>query len=274
MFSRGICSDIKSNIQFDEIDGKGVQCVLIDLTLIKANGPKCSIVSKNSVEYTHCFKVDSGTSGNLLPLSLYRKIFPNVTPAELKRSIDQRVQLLVYNKKIIKQLGVCYLHVKNSQGHTKLCKFFIVNSNFNPIIGVNCAIRLGLIMFKTPIFQHWSDSMPLPVDSVASTCIPDSTKLNESVLSCAVPLKVNGNCNFMQMPETIAKDLIINNPKYNHLFKGIGHFNCTPVPIELQGDAEPVRKTPHKVPLALKDKLSAEIQSMVDQGILIEVTKL
>ena len=152
VFSRGICSGIKSNIQFDEIDGKGVQYVLTNLTLIKANGPKCSYSSKNSVEYTHHFKVDSGASGNLLSLCLYRKIFPNVTQTELERSNDHRLQLLVYSKKVIKQLGVCYLHVKNLQGHTKLCKFFIVNSKFNPIIGVNCALRLGLVCFKTPIF--------------------------------------------------------------------------------------------------------------------------
>ena len=49
LFSRGISTDInsKSNIQFDEIDGEGVQCVLTDLTLIKANGPKCSYASTN-----------------------------------------------------------------------------------------------------------------------------------------------------------------------------------------------------------------------------------
>ena len=182
--------------------------MLTDLTLIKANG-----LCTNSVEYTHHFKVESGASGNLLPLCLYRKIFPNVTQTELERSIDHRVQLLVHNKKVIKQLGVCYLHVKNSQGHTKLCKLFIVNSKFNPIIGVSCALRLGLICFKTPIFQNWSDNMP--IDAVdKNTCIPAST----SALSGNVPLKVNGRCNFLQMPETITKDWIINNPKYRHLF--------------------------------------------------------
>ena len=131
LFSQGICSDInpKSNIQFDEIDGKGVQCVLTDLTLIKANGPKCSSDSTNSMEYTHHFKVDSGASDNLFPLCLYRKIFQNVTQTELERSIDHRFQLLAYNKKVIKQLGVCYLHVKNSQVIPN-CKFFIVNSKF------------------------------------------------------------------------------------------------------------------------------------------------
>ena len=43
--------------------------------------------------------------------------------------------------------------------------------------------------------------------------------------------------------------------------------------IELQGDAEPIRKVPHKAPLALKDKFSAEIQSMTQQDILSEVTQ-
>ena len=175
LFSQGICSDInsKSSIQFDEIDGKGVQHVLTDLTLIKANGPKCSYASKNSVEYKHHIKVDSGASGNLLSLCLYRKIFPNVTQTELERSKDHRVKLLAYNKKVIKQLGVCYLHVKSSQGHTKLCKFFIVNSKVNPIIGVNCALRLGLITFKTPIFQNWSDSMPIDSTNKNFTCVSD-----------------------------------------------------------------------------------------------------
>ena len=57
VFSRGICSHITSNIQFDEIEG-GVQHVLTDLTLTKANGPKCSYAGNNSVEYTHRFRVD------------------------------------------------------------------------------------------------------------------------------------------------------------------------------------------------------------------------
>ena len=214
LFSRGICLDInsKSNIQFDEIDGKGVQHVLTDLTLIKANGPKCSYTSNSSVEFTHRFKVDNSASGNLLPLCLYWKIFPNVTQTEWERSIDHRVQLLTYNKKIIKQLCVCYLHIKNSQGHTKLCKFFIVNSKFNAIIGVNCALGLGLIAFETPFYQDWSNNMP--IDSVDkhehnanATCIAGA-------LSSDVPLKANGEHNFPQMPETITKDWITNHPKY------------------------------------------------------------
>ena len=57
-----------------------------------------------------------------------------------------------------------------------------------------------------------------------------------------------------------------------HLFTGIGHFKCDPVKIEMKPDAEPVRKAPRRVPLALKEKFTKEIQSMVDSGILTKVT--
>ena len=100
----------------------------------------------------------------------------------------------------------------------------------------------------------------MPIDSVEHNT---NTACIAGALSGDVPLKVNGKCNFPHIPETITKDWITNHPKYRHLFQGIGHFNCKPVTIELQSDAEPVRKAPRKVPLALKDKFSAEIQPMV-----------
>ena len=242
-------------MQFDEIDGKEVKCVLTDLTLVRASGPKCSSTSNYSVNFTHRFKVDNGAAGNLLPLSIYREIFPNITPTELARSIDHCVQLLAYNKKQIKQLGVCYLHAKagNGNGHTKLCKFFIVNSRFNPIIGVNCAMRLGLISFNMPIYQDWCDDVS--VNSVSN---------KNSIAASAVKADI---------PETITKEWIVNHDKYKCLFQGIGHFKCKPVTIEMQHDTTPIRKPPCKVTLALQDKFKAEIKSMVDQGIITGVTQ-
>ena len=84
----------------------------------------------------------------------------------------------------------------------------------------------------------------MPIDSIdkSFTCVSDSA--DGGALSSDVPLKANGKCNFLQMPETITKDWITNHPKYRHLFHGIGHFNCKPVTIELQGYVEPIRKVP------------------------------
>ena len=70
----------------------------------------------------------------------------------------------------------------------------------------------------------------------------------------------------------LTKDWIVLNLKYRHLFTGIGHFKCNPVKIEMKLDAEPVRKAPRRVPLALKDKFTKEIQSIMDCGILTKLT--
>ena len=110
MYNKGIRGNI-SNICFDEIDGQNCSRVLADLTLCKAQGPKdCHMTNfENFQGIQHRFKLDNGTCGNLLPLRLYKELFPHVTRQEMLRSIDHRVQLLAYNKKEIHQYGVCYM---------------------------------------------------------------------------------------------------------------------------------------------------------------------
>ena len=161
MYNKGICGNI-SNICFDEIDEQNCSRVLADLTLCKAQGPKdCHMTNfENFQGIQHRFKLDSGACGNLLPLRLYKELFPHVIRQETLRSIDHRVQLLAYNKKEIRQYGVCYLHVK-SKNHVKLCKFYVVDSKFNPIIGVNSACNLGLLKFTEPMFENWTDTAPI-----------------------------------------------------------------------------------------------------------------
>ena len=174
VYNKGIRGNI-SNICFDEIDGQNCSRVLANLTLYKAQGPKdCHMKNfENFQGIRHRFKLDSGACGNLLPLRLYKKLFPHVTRQEMLRSIDHRVQLLAYNKKEIHQYGVCYLHVK-CKNCVKLCKFYVVNSKFNPIIGVNSACRLGLLKFTEPVFENWTDTTPiksseLNIDAVCKT---------------------------------------------------------------------------------------------------------
>ena len=69
------------------------------------------------------------------------------------------------------------------------------------------------------------------------------------------------------MPKTLTKDWIVNNPKYKHLFKGIGKFNVPPLSITLHDDAQPVQKPPHKVPLGMKHPFKEELDRMENAGI-------
>ena len=183
------------------------------------------------------------------------------------RSIDHRVQFLAYNKKEIHQHGVCYLHVQ-SKNHAKLCKFYVVDSKFNPIIGVNSACHLGLLKFTEPVFENWTDTTPisspeLNIDVVRKT----SRNLSHDKVA-----KVSNVSNVSDIPETLSREWIVNHEKYKHLFQGIGHFKCQPISIEMQEGSTPIRKPARKVPLALCEKFKQEIDSMVKAGILMEVT--
>ena len=166
MYNKGICGNI-SNIYFDEIDGQNCSRVLANLTLCKAQGPKdCHMKNfENFQGIRRRFKLESGACGNLLPLKLYEELFPHVTRQIMLRPIDHRVQLLAYNKKEIRQYGVCYLHVK-SKNHVKLCKFYVIDSKFNPIIGVNSACHLGLLQFTEPVLENWTDTTPISLPAL------------------------------------------------------------------------------------------------------------
>ena len=117
------------------------------------------------------------------------------------RSIDHRVQLLAYNKKEIHQYGVCYLHVK-CKNRVKLCKFYVVDSKFNPIIGVNSACRLGLLKFAEPVFENWTNttlikSSKLNIDVICKTTrklSPDKSlsRDKDKSLSCDKVSNVTG----------------------------------------------------------------------------------
>ena len=38
-----------------------------------------------------------------------------------------------------------------------MCKFYVVDSHFNPIIGVSSCLKLGLITFQSPVYTGWND---------------------------------------------------------------------------------------------------------------------
>ena len=156
-----------------------------------------------------------------------------------KNSINKNTHLVAYNKEEIKQLGTCVLKV-NYGGKTLPQEFFMVGSGFKPIVGLDASHRLGLLTVNCTVYQSWTRNYS--IDSISGA---DA-----------------------DIPKTISKDWIANNPKYKHLFQGIGRFKCDPVQIKLTQNATPVQKPPRRVPLALKDQFKQELDNMVSQGIL------
>ena len=132
-----------------------------------------------------------------------------------------------------------------SNNCVKLCKFYVVDSRFDPIIGINSPCYLGLLKFTEPVFENWTDTTPIKLSELNIDAIWKTSK----DLSCD---KVS---NVSDIPEMLTREWIINHEKYKHLFQGIGRFKCNPISIEMQEGSIPVGKPAIKVPLALHKKV-------------------
>ena len=51
------------------------------------------------------YKVDKGSDGNIMPLHIYKKLFPNITNDQLVVTKKNNIQLKMYNKTAVTQLG-------------------------------------------------------------------------------------------------------------------------------------------------------------------------
>ena len=71
------------------------------------------------------FKIDTGVDGNLMPISMFARLFPQVSLDALSRTIDKSVTLYAYNNTPIRQFGTCSVRL-NFKGRSFVCKFFVV----------------------------------------------------------------------------------------------------------------------------------------------------
>ena len=135
-------TNAQTNIKFDEISNSQA---LGDLSLSNRAG-------KN---ITQRFKLDSGACANLIPISVYSRLFSK-SDRDLKTTIDHRVKLIAANNKQIKQLGTVNLRVK-AEDREKVCKFYIVPDSCRPILGLPDLKRMDLVQFKVPTTSQWTD---------------------------------------------------------------------------------------------------------------------
>ena len=64
------------------------------------------------------FKVDMGTDGNLMPITMFMRLYPKISLETLSKTIDKGSTLFAYNNTPIKQYGICSVKVsfKGKQG--------------------------------------------------------------------------------------------------------------------------------------------------------------
>ena len=68
------------------------------------------------------FKIYTGADGNLMPISMFSKLFPKVSLDALNRTVNKSVTLYAYNDTDIKQFGTCSVKL-NFKRKLHVCKF-------------------------------------------------------------------------------------------------------------------------------------------------------
>ena len=53
------------------------------------------------------FNIDTGADGNLMPITMFTKLFPKISLNTLEKIVESGVNLYAYNNTPIRQFGVC-----------------------------------------------------------------------------------------------------------------------------------------------------------------------
>ena len=164
------------------------------------------------------FKVDTGADGNLMPFSMFARLFPQVSLDALGRTVNKSVTLYAYNDTEIRQFGTCSIKL-NFKGKSHVCKFFVVQHE-TAIIGINDSEKLGLVQVNFDMVK------------------------NEHI-------KIIDEVNEESFKQTIGKE-------YPDLFKGIGLMDGEISIKLKDGSiphVEPIRRVPHAMQEPLKAEL-------------------
>ena len=98
------------------------------------------------------FKIDTGVDGNLMPISMFARLFPQVSLDALSRTVDKSVTLYAYNNTPIRQFGTCSVRL-SFKGRSFVCKFFVVEHE-TTIVGISDSEKLRLVQVNFDMVKN------------------------------------------------------------------------------------------------------------------------
>ena len=71
------------------------------------------------------FKIHMGADRNLMPITMFMKLYPKIRLETLYKTIDKGITLFAHNNTPTKQYGTCSVKVP-FKGKHEICKFYVV----------------------------------------------------------------------------------------------------------------------------------------------------
>ena len=197
------------------------------------------------------FKIDTGSEGNVIPLSVYRSLLPenakdvNGMPPGLRPSTTR---LIAFGGHSIQNFGTCNLTVSHHEKRER-CVFHVSQASGPAILGLPTCRALNLVSLHFNI--NVTDSAPT-----------DEREDIPNNMEAPQPSKPRG--------DDAARQTILR--EYGDVFQGIGCFDGK-FHIDIDPKVKPVVHPPRRVPFALRDPLKKELDSLADRGIIEPVSQ-
>ena len=112
---------------------------------------KLGCETSHGLKSTETFKVDMGADGNLMPITMFAKLFPKISLDTLSKTIEKGVTLFAYNNTPTKQSGICNVNV-SFKGKQTICKFYVVEYS-SAIIRISDSEKLGLVQVNFDVIE-------------------------------------------------------------------------------------------------------------------------
>ena len=97
----------------------------------------------HGLKTSETFKIDTGANCNLMPITMFAKVFPKISLDTLGKTIEQGVTLYAYNNTPIKEFGIYSVKI-SFKGKQTICKFHVVEYS-TMIIGIADSEKLDLV---------------------------------------------------------------------------------------------------------------------------------
>ena len=130
-----------------------------------------------------------------MPWQILKRLFKNVTEAELKKTIKRYIKLKIYNKTLITQLGTCMVTI-DFKDNKKRCEFFVVPRNGQALLGMPDTAALQIINLNIDSIQAMKEECNTNIHGdIESNANQEAHGVEMSCRNMEADLKVDNNAN-------------------------------------------------------------------------------
>ena len=220
-------------------------------------------------------RLDMCADVNLMPMAVYCLMFKD---PGLRKITSSNLEIETYTNDVVKIIGTCNFYLVHPESK-QLIKvlFFVAKENGSILLSCRTIMELGLIRPPARL-----DYLPPRTSLLTSTCDqPSKTRTHKPNVHYTKekPTKVttfqNDNVRTPQSQNVkISEDdrLVTRKEqimaRFPDVFEGIGKFPGEPYKIQLDPKVPPKQTSCRSVPIHLKETFKAEINKMLNAGIL------